>query len=118
MTAGFTELEIDTLQEIMNMAFGHAAADLAEVVDVFVELNAPEVQVVRIDELTGHVQRRIPAFRDCSVVEQQFRGEAEGMALLVFPRGAEKELLSFFQSGEQESVQSDMFLELEREVLG
>ena len=117
MTSSFSELELDTLQEIMNMAFGHAAADLAEVVDVFVQLNSPRVEVISLGKLQAHIASHINDFERASVVEQHFRGETDGVALLVFPRGAEKELLSFFQPDEQELLQSDLVFELEKEVL-
>ena len=113
----FTDLELDTLQEIMNMAFGTAAAELAEVVDVFVRLTAPEVSIVPVGDLQSLLAADVPEFTDTSVVEQQFRGETDGMALLLFPPGAEKELLSFFQPEEEDLFASDIRLELEREVL-
>lgn len=117
MTSSFSERELDTLQEIMNMAFGHAAADLAEVVDVFIHLNTPRVEVITLGELPSHIAAHINDFARASIVEQHFRGQTDGVALLVFPRGAEKELLSFFQPNEQEPLQSDIVFELEQEVL-
>jgi len=36
-----TEEETDILQEIMNIAFGRAASDLAEYIDIFVILSVP-----------------------------------------------------------------------------
>lgn len=112
-----TELEQDSLQEIMNMAFGSAAADLAEVVDVFVQLNAPEVQLFTVQSLEAHLVSAIPSFEEARVVEQHFRGDSDGVALLVFPPGAEHKLVSFFQAGHEELMESDTILELEKEVL-
>lgn len=113
----FSDLEIDTLQEIMNMAFGTAAAELAEVVDVFIRLTAPEVRIVPVHDLESVLAESIPEFSKTHVVEQQFRGQSDGMALLLFPPGAEKLLISFFQPEEEEILQSDVRLELEKEVL-
>ena len=117
MNDTFTAFEIDTLQEVMNMAFGSAAADLAEVVDVFVQLNAPDVQVMRLDDLESHLVAQIPDYERARVVEQHFRGESDGVALLVFPHGAEHQLVSLFQSDSAEILESDTILELEKEIL-
>lgn len=117
MTDTLSELELDSLQEIMNMAFGQAAADLAEVVDVFVQLNAPRVQLLTINELQQHLISTIPSYETSRVVEQHYRGEGEGVALLIFPHGAEHQLVSLFQPEHDELLESDTILELEREVL-
>jgi chemotaxis protein CheC len=113
----FSEMELDTLQEIMNMAFGTAAAELAEVVDVFIRLRAPEIKVIPVNDLPELLASDIPDFQKTSVVEQQYRGQGDGMALLLFPPGAEKLLISFFQPEDDEILASDIRLELEQEVL-
>lgn len=113
----FTDLEIDTLQEIMNMAFGQAAAELGEVVDVFVQLTTPEVRVIPVAELPAVLGSEVEHFSDASVVEQEYRGHSDGMALLVFPEGAEKQLISFFDTQVENLDRSEVMLELEREVL-
>lgn len=113
----FTDLELDTLQEIMNMAFGTATAELAEVVDVFIQLRAPEVSVVPVGTLPDYLAQHVPGFPDSHVVEQQYRGATNGMALLLFPAGAEKQMVSFFQLDTDMADTPDIRLELEKEVL-
>ncbi|MDA3948407.1 MAG: chemotaxis protein CheC [Spirochaeta sp.] len=113
----FTDMELDTLQEIMNMAFGTAAAQLAEVVDVFIQLRAPKVTIVPVGELSSYLSTEIPHFKQTSVVEQQYRGETNGMALLLFPEGAEKQMISFFEVDPDSVATPDIRLELEKEVL-
>ena len=49
----FSEEEKDILQEIMNIAFGNATADLAEVIDIYVLLSVPDIKVIR----SGKVRR-------------------------------------------------------------
>ena len=117
MTEGLNELELDSLQEIMNMAFGRAAADLAEVIDVFVQLNAPEVELISLENLEEHVNSRIPSFQTARVVEQHYRGDGDGVALLVFPHDAARKLVSLFQLEDTETLESDSVLEIEDEVL-
>lgn len=43
--------EVEILQEIMNIAFGQAAADLAEVIDIYVELSVPYIKILHATEL-------------------------------------------------------------------
>lgn len=114
----FTDLELDTLQEVMNIAFGQAAADLAQVVDFFVQLNAPGVNVISVPELPEHIAGTMGHVERTTVVEQQYTGETSGIALLFFPEGAEKQLLTFFESyDEQDWSDHDLVTDLEREVL-
>jgi chemotaxis protein CheC len=113
----FTPLEIDTLKEIMNMAFGQAAAELGDVVDVFVQLTTPQVRVIPVADLPAVLDGEVEHFSDASVVEQEYRGHSDGMALLVFPEGAEKQLISFFDTQVGSLDRGEVMLELEREIL-
>jgi chemotaxis protein CheC len=117
METFLTEMELDTLQEIMNMAFGTAAAELAEVVDVFIHLESPRVSVVPVGGLSSYLAENVPDFKKNNVVEQQYRGETNGMALLLFPEGAEKQMISFFTLDTDTTETSNISLELEKEVL-
>lgn len=117
MGSAFTEFELDVLQEIMNMAFGSAAADLADVVDVFVQLNAPKTEIIPVGDLAAFVSRQVGTQRRVSVVEQEFHGGSDGLALLVFTGDAERQLISLFQDDPLFPTDAGEMLELEREVL-
>lgn len=117
MGTSFTEFELDVLQEIMNMAFGSAAADLGELVDVFVQLTAPKTEVIPVGDLSAFVSRQVGTQRRVSVVEQEFRDSASGLALLVFTGDAERQLISLFQEDPLFPSDAGEMLELEREVL-
>jgi len=110
-------MELDALQEIMNISFGSAAADLAEIMDIFIQLSVPSIKTVLIPDLTDYLSRNINDFETCSVVEQKYNGDFEGVAFLVFPYGEEKELISYFQSPDLQGYESDSLIELEKEVL-
>ncbi|MBI9104159.1 MAG: chemotaxis protein CheC [Spirochaetales bacterium] len=112
-----SELEMDTLQELMNISFGKAAADLAEVVDIFIELKAPRIECIHADEVLTSMKTLIPDFEECSIVEQHYYGEIKGVAVLVFPAGADRELLSFFQEYNGRTGGDITMIELEREVI-
>jgi len=115
--AALTELELDALQEIMNISFGSAAADLAEIMDIFIQLSVPHIRSVLVPDLTEYLSQNINDFKTCSVVEQKYNGDFEGVAFLVFPYGEEKELISYFQGSDLKGYESDSLIELEKEVL-
>ena len=93
----FTEMEIDTLEELMNIAFGGAAAELAETIDIFVELSTPKMKPIEVCNLTDYISGQIKDFGECSIVEQFYRGDIDGAAFLIFPFGVERDFLSLFQ---------------------
>ncbi|MBI9106352.1 MAG: chemotaxis protein CheC [Spirochaetales bacterium] len=112
-----SELELDALGEVMNISFGAAAADLAEVMDIFIHLNIPHIKTIEASGLLEYISKEIPDFESCSVIEQKYHGDFNGLALLIFPYGTEKELVSYFQQPDNISYESDEIIELEREVL-
>ena len=113
----FTELEIDALQEVMNISFGSAAADLSDIIDIFIHLNVPEIKVIKASELADYIKSEIRDFEMCSMVEQTYNGDFHGIAFLIFPYGVERELMSYFHDPDIQLVESDEIIELETEVL-
>jgi chemotaxis protein CheC len=84
----FTASEVEVLQSIMEAAFEGAAAELGDIAGVSVALRAQTAQVVTIPDLSKSVSALIPEIEGRTVVEQEFRGECDGDALLVFPADA------------------------------
>jgi len=101
----------------MNISFGSAAADLAEIIDIFINLNVPDIQTIEITKLPAYIKEQIKDFDNCSIVEQKYHGDFGGVAFLIFPYGIEKELLSYFQQSENVTYESDEMILLEKEVL-
>jgi len=91
-----TYLEKDALQEIMNISFGQAAADLSEVVSLYVTLSVPYIDVLSHDEVARYIQGKIPDTSDMSMVTQLFSGNFSGTSILLFPHGEGKKLLHMF----------------------
>jgi chemotaxis protein CheC len=112
-----TDEEKEILQEIMNIAFGKAAADLADVINIFVVLSVPYVKVIKMAELPDYIRNEIRDFSHVSIVEQNFWGEFKGSALLVFPAGAGKELISLLDDDAEAFVESGSIDLLEKETL-
>ncbi len=113
----FSELELDALRETMNMSFGSATADLAEVMDIFVKLNIPEIEILSGNDLISQLNHDIKDFGTCNIIHQEYFGDFHGRVMLIFPWGIEKELLSYFRHPDTTSFQSDELINLEKEVL-
>ena len=109
--------EQDILQEIMNIAFGKAAADLAEVINIFVVLSVPDIRIIKAVDLPDYIRTEFSEFGNISIVEQNFWGESKGNALLIYPAGAGKELISLLGDGGELTFESQSSDILEKETL-
>ena len=74
--------ELDILQEVMNIAFGKASADLAEVIDIYVVLSIPDIKLLKTAEVPGYIEAEINDFENISVIKQNYTGKFHGSALL------------------------------------
>lgn len=114
----FTREEIDTLQEVMNIAFGSAAADLAEAIDIYAVLSVPTIRIVPAEELPDYIRNEIKDYEKISIVEQNFMAKFRGMAVLIFPSGIGRALITLLGNEEENaSFESDPMDALERETL-
>lgn len=113
----FSVLEKDILQELMNIGFGQAAADLAQVIDLSIELSVPDIQLFKACDLREHIATEVDSDQEFSLVEQYFLGKFKGIALLVFPAKAGKQLVSLFGLQDQRSSPSDHLELLEKEAM-
>ncbi len=86
--------EKEILEELMNIAFGSASADLGEVIDIRVSLNAPEVQVTGIDSIPDYLHMiRKEEGDNIHIIEQNFWGDFSGRSFLVISGGASSDLV-------------------------
>lgn len=114
-TEFFTFNEKDALQELMNIAFGQAAAELAEVIDVSVELSFPKLETVSVSELPFTISENTNKLTRFNIIEQAYKGPSNGVAYLIFPYGTEREFISLFHVEEDEI--GGMFIDIQRDVL-
>ncbi|MFZ5573447.1 MAG: chemotaxis protein CheC [Thermodesulfobacteriota bacterium] len=125
MNAIFTDDEKDILQEVMNIAFGNATADLAGIIDIYVVLSIPNIQVISIGSLPDYLRETIDASNNTNIVDQKFWGDFSGSGFLVFPSGASDELMGFLEEqGPEESrkhkeiVESEVLTEIGNILIG
>lgn len=126
----FTGEEKDILQEIMNIAFGNATADLAELIDIQTTLSVPEIQLIDFNELPDYLKGSIPQNQINSVAGQKFWGDFNGSGLLFLPSGSERILSKFLniprldQSDADDSrafddnIKSGLLLEISNILIG
>jgi len=110
----FSEEEKDILQEIMNIAFGNATADLAEVIDIYVMLSIPNIKAIGIGALPEYLRKTINEDGESSIVEQKFWGNFKGSGLLVFPSGSGKDILAFLDKKESKDYDGSTAATLEK----
>jgi chemotaxis protein CheC len=110
--------EMEILQETMNISFGKAASDLADVIDTRVVLSVPYIKVLRVTELLEYIKNEVKDYSYVSIVEQRFWGRFKGDALLIFPAGAGRELVTMIkQEAENITYESDSLDILQMEAL-
>jgi chemotaxis protein CheC len=78
----------DALQEVANLAMGQAATRLARLLDTFIELSVPRVQVVEVSEAAGALRKMTGIQEAVSAVRQGFRSDIKGEALVICRSGS------------------------------
>jgi chemotaxis protein CheC len=114
----FSDEERDILQEVMNIAFGKASADLAEVIDIYVVLSIPDITLLKTADVPKYIENEVQDLEKISVIKQSFKGKFHGTALLLFPGGAGQKLISLFDNGVEAGTRNnDVSIVLEKETL-
>jgi chemotaxis protein CheC len=83
----------DALGEIVNIGMGVAGSALAQVLDAFVELSVPSVDLVDRRRIATLLDSRTPTGEDLIAVRQSFFGRIMGESLILFD-GSEATRLS------------------------
>ena len=97
----FSSEEKDILQEIMNIAFGNATADLSNLIDIQIILSIPDVRVLHYEALPDYLMETINHGQRNSVTCQKFWGDFSGSGVLFLPSGTEKILDAFLTSHDE-----------------
>ncbi|MBF0225010.1 MAG: chemotaxis protein CheC [Desulfobacterales bacterium] len=110
--------EKEILQEIMNIAFGNATADLAEVIDIYVVLSVPNIEILGVGAIPNFIEKSVKVYSEIDVVEQKFWGDFNGSGLLVFPNNAGRELINVLdEGGDVDSFEAKPIDNLEKDIL-
>ena len=98
------ELEKDALKEIINIAFGKAAASLADVIGLHVILNVPKIEILLPEELQRFISAEIHESKGLNIIEQYFIGKIKGAAFLVLSYESSKQLISLLPGEENKEM--------------
>ncbi len=110
-----TELLI--LQELMNIAFGSASADLEEVLDISIDLKVPAAEMVPVTKLKKYIQESMALNNKSSMVEEKFWGDFNGSAILVFPGEIQKNIISLLSAHDYPSTDMEHIDGMDQGVL-
>lgn len=79
-----TEDQQDALQELANVAMGWAGKSLATLLDSFVQLSVPRVQVLEPEAILPAVRGLVPESEDITAIRQAFFHSFRGETLVLF----------------------------------
>jgi chemotaxis protein CheC len=111
-SVAMTPLEKDALQEIMNIAFGQAAADLSSVINLYVTLTVPQINMLKFTEISDFISNEISDSRDMSMIRQFFSGRFSGSSVLIFPHGEGQKLLHVFEENSGFTAETDVDVDM------
>jgi CheY-like chemotaxis protein len=107
--------KLDALTEIVNIGMGQAAAALAEVLGVFLEISIPTPQLL---EQFLDAERRSARVNSTLFVQQAFNGDLRGEAVAVFDEKQIGEVRSLLSSDAKESSDRELVLEMANILIG
>jgi chemotaxis protein CheC len=113
----FSAQEKDILQELMNIGFGQAAADLAQVIGLSIELSVPDIQLFKTCDLCHHMAGAMDREQKVSLVEQYFLGMFRGIALLALPARSGSKLVALLGLHNERDCPSEHREMLEKEAM-
>jgi chemotaxis protein CheC len=107
-----TELQLDALTELVNLGVSNAATHLSEMVREEIALSVPNVSVVSRERAVMLLRERDA--KQLIAVHQDFEGDINGRAFLIFPEAKSLELIRAVVGAE---LQLEDIIELEQEAL-
>lgn len=79
-----TEDQSDALQEITNIAMGRAGAQLAQILDTFVQLSVPKINIIQASSVSHEMLAMIGSKGTATAIRQSFNGTLSGEAMVVY----------------------------------
>jgi chemotaxis protein CheC len=86
--------EKDTLQELINISFGMAASLVGDMLDSYVHINIPKIDILDINALDEELAMKIGKDNQFFITKQIFRGDFFGEIVFVFSKNDGERLTS------------------------
>lgn len=107
-----SEIESDTLAELLNLGMGRAAASLSQMVGEEISLSVPHLEFLTREEATRTLE--VQTSVQVSAVVQPFSGPFSGSSMLIFPQSKSLELVRVLLKSD---APVEVLTELEQEAL-
>lgn len=91
----------DTLSEVVNIAMGRAGASLARILNVFVHLSVPKIELVEADNLLQAFSSVIGDPSRITAVRQSFYYKFQGESIVIFNQSSCHELALLMDYGHE-----------------
>lgn len=111
----------DALQEVLNIAMGQAGDSLARILDHFVKLSIPRINLVSVDNLLQKVSELLNMRVQVSAVRQAFYNGLRGEAIVIFPQlGCDEiyDLMGYEKEEINSIAEQEMLLEISNLLVG
>ncbi len=115
-----SEAVVDVYKELVNVAMGQAANLLARVLDAFVIMPVPNINMLEVSELTMMLNQ-VSENNDCSVICQGFIGSGiAGEALIIFNDSSMADIASLmkFKSELTEHAELELLMDISSMLSG
>ena len=94
-----SELEFDTLRELLNIGFGRAAASLSELIGLRIMLSVPKAILVDSSAIVDLIDAELGPLGPYALVEKTFWGTIEGRGYLLIAEGDVRRFGLLFDPG-------------------
>lgn len=91
-----TEMQIDTIKELMNVGVNESTNILSSMLSVDVELDVPDVKIVNTKDLLSELDSLGPG--ELSAVNMEFRNSFSGISQIVFSQESANKLVQVFST--------------------
>lgn len=120
IVAPLTEDQRDALQEITNIAMGQAASSLATLLDTFVNLSVPRINVVGVEKVSKSICDLVGRDKEVTAVRQSFQGYLRGEAIVIFGQDGCSELadLMGYDEALDRSAEIELLLDVTNVLVG
>jgi chemotaxis protein CheC len=118
--APLTPDQRDALQELTNIAMGHAGAWLATFLDTFVNISVPRINVLGVAQVSDTISDLVGHNKDVTAVRQSFQGYLHGEAIVIYGTDGCTELadLMGYDEGLDKSAERELLLDVSNVLVG
>ncbi len=112
--------QLDAMQEITNIGMGQAGSVLAELLDSFITLSVPRINILALAEVSNSIAALVGEDIEVTAVRQSFQGFVTGEAIVVYGVDGCKELadLMGYDSELNKDSETELLLDVGNVLVG